>query len=106
MKIVFKIMNVLTYICIILFFYIGSFLIQVYTSFCVYQSYGWFLGILAFLTPVLSEIVMFILYLIFYGLFNEYCLIILGYLLCVGFTFLLSYITSFLEDKINMKSSE
>lgn len=106
MKITYKIMNIFTYISVILFFYIGAFLIQVYTAFCVYQSYGWFLGILAFLSPVLSEIVMFILYLIFYGLFNEYCIIILGYLLCVAFTFLLSYIASYLEEKVNKKNSK
>lgn len=104
MKVLNKILSVVTTVLSIVFFYIGAFLIQVYTAYVVYQSYGWFLGILAFFSPVVPEIIMFVLYLIFYGLFNEYCIIILGYLLCIGFIFLLSYITDKIEKKITEKN--
>lgn len=101
MKTLYKIMNAFTYIYSLLIFYIGAFLIQVYTAYVVYLSYGTFLGIIAFCAPIISEIIMFILFLIFYGLFNEYCIIILIYLGLIGVAFLLSYITTKLEEKVN-----
>jgi len=104
LKISYKVMNIITTIYTILCFYFGGFLIQAYTAYVVYQNFGFFLGIISFFAPIISQIIMFVLYLIFYGLFNEYCIVVLIYLLLIGLSYILSYITCCLEDKLQTNS--
>ncbi len=82
----------------VLLAYIGSFLIHVFTAYTVYLNWGTFLGIIAFLSPLLSTIVLVIFFTFIAGFLNPFNIVILVYLLLYIPYFLLVFIITKLED--------
>lgn len=100
LKFFYKLFNTVTSVYSFIIFYFGAFAVHIFTCYVVYESYGMFLGIISFFCPVMSTVIVFILYLIFYGLFNDFCMAILFYLMLVCIAFLFAYISSLLESKL------
>ena len=88
------IINIYSFILI----YIFSFLMHVLTAYCVYDSYGAFLGLIAFFSPVISTIIMMILYSIAWGIFNAFNIIVFIYLLLYIPLILLTILLTKLEN--------
>lgn len=79
--------------------YLGLFLINVYTAYCVYYEFGFFLGLISFFSPIISTIIMMIVYTIFYGIFNIFNIVIVIYLLLYIPLGLLLWIVDKLEER-------
>ena len=98
-----KILEVVFGIYFFIVAYLCSFLMHVFTAYIVYDSYGWFLGILSFFSPIISTIIMVILYTIFYGLFNGFNIIVIIYLLLYVPIIILGWLINKLEEKEKSK---
>lgn len=98
-KFIFNVFSLLLTILYFIWFYLIGLSIHIYTCYIIYESYGLFLGVISFFCPYINVIIIFILYLIFCGLFNPYCLLILFYLL--GYAVLIGL--SHLLDKFEAK---
>ena len=97
-----KVLETILGIYSFILYFILSFLMHVITAYCVYDSYGAFLGIVAFFSPVVSTLIMVVIYTIFFGLFNGFNILVFIYLLLYVPLILLTV----LIDKLDKKESK
>jgi hypothetical protein len=105
LKIINTILNIIITISTIIFFYIGSFVIHIATAYTISSYFGNFLGLLSFFIPVISEIIAFFTCWYMDGIFSEFCIGLLLYIVGCGLTLVLESLAKYVEERIYVKSN-
>ena len=104
MKSLKKVLDVILSIYSVIVYVFFSFLVQCYTAYVVGENWNALMGFIAFCSPVISNIILIVLFSIAGGIFNPYNIVIFIYIFSYVPIIILALISAYLEKKIEETS--